>query len=138
MATLADLNVEILANTQGYAQGLQSAQKQTEGFSKKAGSLLGGIGKLAAAGAVVGVGVATAAIGGFARTLNQLTDAEAALRPAIERSRIAAESLQVLAEAAKRAGSEDGLEAIVDSSQELQLQLGEIALVGKGRAVDLR
>ena len=33
----------------------------------------------------------------------------------IERSRIGAESLQILAEAAKRAGSEDGLEGITDS-----------------------
>ena len=69
-------------------------------------------------------------------TLDQLTDVEQVLRPAIERSRFAAESLQLLAEAAQRAGSEDGLEAVVDSAQELQLQLGEIALVGSGRAVD--
>ena len=32
-----------------------------------------------------------------------------------ERARIAAESLQILAEAAKRAGSEDGLEGVVDT-----------------------
>ena len=53
----------------------------------------------------------------------------------VERSGIAAESLQALAEAATRAGSEDGLEAVVDSAQELQLQLGEIALTGNARAV---
>ena len=67
-------------------------------------------------------------------TVKGITDTEQALRPAIERSRIAAEELQILAEAAKRAGSEDGLEAVVDSAQELQLQLGEIALAGKSRA----
>ena len=53
----------------------------------------------------------------------------------IERSRFGAESLQVLSETATRAGSEDGLEGIVDTAQELQLQLGEIALAGKSRAL---
>ena len=56
------------------------------------------------------------------------------LRPLVERSHIAAEALQVLAEAAVRAGSDDGLEAITDSAQELQLQLGELALTGAARA----
>ena len=67
--------------------------------------------------------------------VKSLIDTEKELRPMVERSNIAAESLQVLAEAATRAGSEDGLEAVVDSAQELQLQLGEIALTGNSRAV---
>ena len=79
---------------------------------------------------------AVAAIAGFAvKSIKSLLDTELALRPLIERSRLAAESLQTLAEVAVRAGSEDGLEAIVDTSQELQLQLGEIALAGNSRAV---
>ena len=105
---------------------------------KRAGSILGGIGNLAAA-LVLTAGVGVAIRGDrrirSGRSISSRTRRQA-LRPAIERSRIAAEALQVLAEAAKRAGSEDGLEAIVDSAQELQLQLGEIALVGGGRAVD--
>ena len=41
----------------------------------------------------------------------------------------------MLGEAATRAGSEDGLEAVVDTAQELQLQLGELALAtGAARA----
>ena len=77
-----------------------------------------------------------AAIAGFAvKSVKSLLDTEKALRPLIERSRFAAESLQTLAEVAVRAGSEDGLEAIVDTSQELQLQLGEIALAGNSRAL---
>ena len=72
---------------------------------------------------------------GIAKTINDLVEIEAELKPAIDRSRIAAEALQLLGEAARRAGSADGLEAIVDSSQELQLQLGEIALTGTARAV---
>lgn len=81
----------------------------------------------------VGAGLAIAGFG--VALVKSLIDTEAELRPMVERSRIAAESLQVLAEAATRAGSEDGLEAIVDASQELQLQLGELALTGNARAV---
>ena len=77
-----------------------------------------------------------AAIAGFAvKSIKSLLDTELALRPLIERSRFAAESLQTLAEVAVRAGSEDGLEAVVDTSQELQLQLGEVALAGNSRAL---
>ena len=134
MATLADLNVEILANTQKYAAGLKDAQEKTKTFADKTGGLLKGVGALATGGTLLAVGAAGAAASGFIATVKGLTDVEKELRPATERSRIAAESLQVLAEAAKRAGSEDGLEAIVDSAQELQLQLGEIAVEGDSRA----
>lgn len=136
MPTIADLNVAINANTTSYIQGLQKAETRTKGFTDRGGKLLKGFGKIAAGGAIVAAGAAAGAVAGIARTVDALTDVEQELRPAIERSRIAAESLQILAEAAKRAGSEDGLEAIVDSAQELQLQLGEIALLGKGRATD--
>ena len=134
MPTIADLNVAINANTTQYVKALQSAETRTSTFTKRGGSLLRGFGKTAALGAGVAAGAAAAAVGGIVKTIDSLTDVEQELRPAIERSRIAAESLQVLAEAAKRAGSEDGLEAVVDSAQELQLQLGEIALAGKSRA----
>ena len=87
--------------------------------------------------AVIGASIlGGAAIAGFAvKSVKSLLDTEKALRPLIERSRFAAESLQTLAEVAVRAGSEDGLEAITDTSQELQLQLGEIALAGNSRAL---
>ena len=87
--------------------------------------------------AVIGASVlGGAAIAGFAvKSIKNLLDTELALRPLVERSRFLAESLQTLAEVAVRAGSEDGLEAIVDTSQELQLQLGEVALTGKSRAL---
>ena len=134
MATLADLNVEILANTQGYVAGLRDAQAKTKTFADKTGGLLKGVGVLAGGAVLLGGAAAAGVAAGFIRTVDGITDVEQALRPAIERSRIAAESLQILAEAAKRAGSEDGLEAIVDSAQELQLQLGEIALAGESRA----
>ena len=84
------------------------------------------------------IGLATAAAGAFAAAIigsvTKVTALEKELRPMVERSRIGAESLQILAEAAKRAGSEDGLEGVTDSSQELQLQLGELAILGSGRA----
>ena len=55
------------------------------------------------------MGLATAAAGAFAAAIigsvTKVTALEKELRPMVERSRIGAESLQILAEAAKRAGS---------------------------------
>ena len=100
---------------------------------------LGGIAK-GLASVINPAGLATAGIGAFTGSIiaaiKGASDFEKELRPMVERSRISAESLQLLTEAANRAGSEDGLEGITDSAQELQLQLGEIALTGKGRALE--
>ena len=110
----------------------------TERLGKANPALGGTIGKITSM--ITPVGLATAGIGAMAAAIGgsvaKVTSLERELRPMIERSRISAESLQLLAEAAKRAGSEDGLEGVVDTSQELQLQLGEIAILGSGRAKD--
>ena len=135
MATLANLVVRISGNTVQLHRALGKAETRSSKFSKKAGGAFKVFGKLAAGGILL----ATTAIAGlavsFAATLKGIVDVEQELRPMIQRSRFAAESLQVLSEAAVRAGSEDGLEAIVDTAQELQLQLGEVALTGKSRAL---
>ena len=99
-------------------------------FSRSTNKVFGQLRRVSQTASLIG----GAAVAGFAvASIKSFTDTEAALRPMIERSRIGAESLQILAEAAKRAGSEDGLEGITDSAQELQLQLGELALVGTGQ-----
>ena len=119
--------------------GLRSAGANVGKLDKRVGSLgkTANVAKLAIAGiATAGIGLGVAFAASIAKGVKSLVDFEKELRPMVERSRLAAESLQVLAEAATRAGSEDGLEAVVDSSQELQLQLGELAATGKGRALD--
>ena len=134
MATLANLVVRISGNTVALNKALGSAERRTGTFSTKAGGSF----KLFGTAAKLGIGVAVTALAGlvtsFGLTLKGIVDVEKELRPMIERSRFGAESLQVLSETATRAGSEDGLEGIVDTAQELQLQLGEIALAGKSRA----
>lgn len=82
-----------------------------------------------AAGAVTGVGA------GLLSMFKGAFDTEKALRPMIERARVGGEVLQTLTEVAKRTGSEDGLEGVTDTIQELQLQLGEIEESGKSRAL---
>ena len=83
---------------------------------------------MASGGLVLAAGAAVGFAAGIAKTIDGIVETEAALRPMVERSRIAAESLQLLSEKPPtRAGSEDGMEAIVDTAQELQLQLGELA-----------
>ena len=145
---LGEAVLVLKANAKGLTTGLkpkprtattsrcrEDAGQSFQGFASKI-PVVGG----ALAGLATPAGAATAAIGAVAavlfKSVKRITDMEAALRPMIERSRIGAEALQALGEAARRAGSEDGMEAIVDTSQELQLQLGELALTGTTRAID--
>ena len=136
MATLSNLVVRISGNTTKLNTALTKAETRADTFKGKVGKAFKAVKKAAVImGAAVTVAAAAFATG-FGIALKGLLDTEAALRPMIQRSRIGAESLQALAEAAERAGSEDGLEGVVDSAQELQLQLGEIALTGAARASD--
>ena len=84
------------------------------------------------------IGLATAGLvamgAAVAAGVTKVANLEKELRPMIARSGIAGESLQVLAESAKRAGSEDGLEGVTDGSQELQLRLAELVQDGTGPA----
>ena len=54
----------------------------------------------------------------------------------IQRSNLSAESLQVLSKAANVLGSEDGLDGVTDSAQELQLRLAEASQDASGPAVE--
>ena len=143
-----------------FKQGLNSARKQTGDFAakseKQVGRVRGAFGKLGtgikgAAGQVpilggamtalanpvtaiaVGVGAVAVALG---KMVGRIVDAEKALRPMVERSGIASDNLQLLAKAAEVAGSEDGLEGVTDSAQELQLRLAEVVQDGTGPAVE--
>ena len=85
------------------------------------------------------IGLATVAAGGLAAALGssvkKIVDTERELRPMIERSNLAAETLQVLTIAANKLGSEDGLDGVTDGAQELGLRLAEAATDGTGVAV---
>ena len=81
----------------------------------------------------VGVGAVAVALG---KMVGRIVDAEEALRPMVERSGLASDSLQLLAKAAEVAGSEDGLEGVTDSAQELQLRLAEVVQDGTGPAAE--
>ena len=81
----------------------------------------------------VGVGAVAVALG---KMVGRIVDAEKALRPMVERSGLASDSLQLLAKAAEVAGSEDGLEGVTDSAQELQLRLAEVVQDGTGPAAE--
>lgn len=158
MAILGSAVYKLIADAAGLKKGLRDAERATKTAADKGerqtGRMRAAFGKVGAsvknaAGQVpflggaltqlaTPVGAITLAVGGLAAVLGgsvkKIINVERELRPMIERSRIGAEALQVLAEAAERAGSEDGLEGVVDTSQELQLQLGELALTGAGRA----
>ena len=106
------------ANAKGLKEGLGKAQKATGGAVKNMQAKFQGFANRipvvggALAGLATPAGLATAAIAGVALALkgavSRVVNLEKELRPMVERSRIGAEALQVLGEAAKRAGSEDG------------------------------
>ena len=116
--------------TQGFDSMLDRIRRSVDSIPL-IGPLLEGIPTpaLVATGAVVGLG------GALLGTVNGIRETERELRPMIERSNLSAETLQVMAIAAQRLGSEDGLEGVTDSAQELQLRLSEVVLDGTGPAV---
>ena len=137
MAVLSELKVRITGDSASLTKSIKAAEGRMQKF-KGVGeqSVRGRQGRRARAGGdrrraqIVGFG---AAIFGSVKSVIEL---EKELRPMVERSGLAAESLQALTEAAKRAGSEDGLEGVTDAAQELQLRLAEAATMGSGAAVD--
>ena len=160
MPDLGNAVLRLIVRDDGFKKGLAVGKKQTEEFGakgeKQVGRVRGAFGKLGAgikgaAGQVpllggaltalanpvtaiaVGVGAVAVALG---KMVGRIVDAEKALRPMVERSGLASDSLQLLAKAAEVAGSEDGLEGVTDSAQELQLRLAEVVQDGTGPAVE--
>ena len=163
MAFLGNALLKLGVDRKGLDEGLKGAEKRTDQFGKKAekstGKISKGFGKIK--GSIVGssaqipvfggliskvlgaasagpIGLATAGLvamgAAVAAGVTKVANLEKELRPMIARSGIAGEQLQVLAEAAKRAGSEDGLDGVTDGSQELQLRLAELVQDGTGPA----
>ena len=82
----------------------------------------------------VGVGAVAVALG---KMVGRIVDAEKALRPMVERSGLASDSLQLLAKPLlKRQGRKTVLEGVTDSAQELQLRLAEVVQDGTGPAAE--
>ena len=163
MTFLGNALLKLGVDRKGLDEGLKGAEKRTDEFGKKAekstgkiskgfgkikGSIVGSsaqipvfgglISKVLGAAATGPIGLATAGLvamgAAVAASVTKIANLEKELRPMIARSGIAGESLQVLAESAKRAGSEDGLEGVTDGSQELQLRLAELVQDGTGPA----
>lgn len=63
---------KLTLDSKGYNEGLDNAQKQTEGFGSKVGSFLGGVGKAVATAATAAV---SAAAGGIVAITKQAVDA---------------------------------------------------------------
>ena len=163
MAFLGNALLRLGVDRKGLDEGLKGAEKRTEQFGKKAekstgkaskgfskikSSIVGSsaqvpvfgglISKVLGAAAAGPIGLATAGLvamgAAVAAGVTKVANLEKELRPMIARAGIGGEQLQVLAESAKRAGSEDGLEGVTDSSQELQLRLAELVQDGTGPA----
>ena len=129
MAPIARLVVDIVGNTRSFDKSLDKSQTRMQRFQRQTQKTFAFMRRIVVGAAVLAAG---ALVGTFVKGL---LETERALREVIHRANFGVVALQVLAEVARRAGSEDPLEAIVDTSQELQLQLGEIAETGTSRAL---
>ena len=160
MPNLGSANLILRVSGEQLKKGLATARQQTREFgekgSKQVGRVRGAFSKLGkeldgALGKIPIIGSSLAALPGptkavaagvalvgfaLAKMIDRIVDVEKALRPMIERSGIASDSLQLLAKAAEVAGSEDGLEGVTDSAQELQLRLAEVVQDGTGPAAE--
>ena len=125
-------------------QAEKSGGRVQKSFSGAGDSVKGLAGRIpgvggALSGLVTPAGAATAAIGlvvgSIGAAVGKVSSLEKELRPMIQRSNLSAESLQVLSKAANRLGSEDGLDGVTDSAQELQLRLAEASQDASGPAV---
>ena len=158
MPDLGSAKLTLVVAGDKFKKGLATARKQTGDFAakseKQVGRVRGAFGKLGtgikgAAGQVpilggamtalanpvtaIAVGV-SAVVVGLGKMVGRIVDAEKALRPMTARSGLTTTGLQLLTAAANKAGSEDGLEGVTDSAQELQLRLAEVVQDGTGPA----
>ena len=149
---LGDLTVGVQVDTKGLKTGLTGAEGQVGTSSSKMGAkfkaLQGKVQGVAGEIPIIGsslaslvspAGLATTAIGlittAIVGSIKKVVELERELRPLLARSGLTAEGLQALSKAAVRLGSEDGLEGVADSVQELQLRLAEAVQDGTGPAV---
>ena len=146
MPNLGTAALTLVVKGAKYATGLKKAETQAtttagkvekqsgrmgKAFSNFGEKVKGSAGKIPLVGGALTqmltpMGAATVAVGalvgGLTASVKKIIATEKELRPMIQRSGLAAGSLQVLSKAAERLGSEDGLEGVTDSSQELQLK----------------
>ena len=74
MTTVATIAVKLDLNSKGYQSGLDSAEKKTRGFGASMGSVMGGIGKVAAIGlGAVAAGAGLAAVA-LSKTIGPASD----------------------------------------------------------------
>ena len=141
MTTIGTAVLKLQADTKKFTGEVDKTEKKTGKLTK---ALKGAAGEVPVLGGALSkmvspMGALTVGVGalaaGLTAAVTKVTAMEKELRPMIQRSGIAGESLQVLARAAKELGSEDGLEGVVDGAQELQLRLAEAVQDGTGPAV---
>ena len=141
MTTIGTAVLKVQADTKKFNSGVDKAEKKTgkltkalKGAASQVPVLGGTLSSMVSplGGLTLGIGALTAGLGA---AVGKITAVEKELRPMIARSGLAGESLQVLTRAANALGSQDGLEAVTDGAQELQLRLAEAVQDGTGPAV---
>lgn len=127
MTDIGSLQVRIGAQTDGLTKGLEDSKSKLGSFAKSAGSVVLGLGKLAAAAAAAGTALAVA----LTKQGLDAVDAQAKMARSLDAT---ADGLRAMQIAADRAGVSQG--ALESAAQRLNASLAQAARTGSGPAVD--
>ena len=123
LGKLGEAEIDVRINNDAIDKDLGQTQKKTKSKLGKLGGAIGGALKIGVLGTVGAAAAAAGAIGGLVVKYVELNNE---LKTAANRTGIAKDELHVLRNVAERLGSEDGLEGITDSAQELALRLQDM------------
>ena len=129
LGKLGEAEVEVVLDKKKIRKDAEKLEtdKGLAGKFGKVGKFLGGA---MAAGITGGLAVVTGVAASVGALIGKYKDLNEELRPAANRIGIATAELDTLRKVAERLGSEDGLEGITDSAQELSLRLQDMTKDG--------
>lgn len=118
---------EVFVPIVGNLKPLKESLEKGKGVASRGGKAIANAAKLAAVGAAAGAAVGVAAVAGLTQKYRDLNNE---LKPFAARIGAGEAELDTLRKVAERVGSEDGLEGITDSAQELGIRLNDMAIGG--------
>ena len=124
LGKLGEAEVDVRINNDEVDKDMEGTETKVKGKFGKIGSVAGGLLK---AGIIGGVAAGIAGIGALVGKYRELNEE---LRPAANRIGVTTAELQSLRKVADILGSEDGLEGVTDSIQELSLRMQDMTKDG--------
>ena len=127
LGKLGEAEIDVRLNNDAIDKDLGKTEKKTKGALGKIGGAIGGVAKAAVLGGVGAIVGAAGAVGALVAKYSALNNE---LKTAAARTGMAKDELHILRNVAEKLGSEDGLEGVTDSAQELALRLQDMTKDG--------